>query len=637
MPSELQVLHVEDSADDALLMQAELRRGGYAPICRRVETAEEFLTALDERSWDLVIADYSLPHFSAPAALALLKQKEVDLPFIVVSGVLGDEAAVAIMKAGAHDYFRKSRLKLLPTAVQREIREAVNRQQRRLAEEHLREAELRYRTLFEQSPDGVLVIDPETHRAVDFNDRVCQTLGYSRAEFAALRVEDYEARESAQEVQSHVQRALVAGRSDFETRHRTRSGELRDVLVTAQPITLSGRRLLHVIYRDITTMKRGERMLREEEQRYHQLLSSVTNYTYTVRYNNGVPLSTAHSAGCLAVTGYSPADYQADPYLWIRMVHPDDQDLVRQHVAQILTCQEVPPLEHRIIHRNGTLRWIRDTIVERRTDDDHLEGYDGLIEDVTSQKTTECELREREAQLLAARRIQEHLLPARPPKVPGLDIAGAWYPAEFAAGDYYDFLPMRDGGLAIVVADVAGHKFPSALLMASTRAYLRSLSQLHSNTADILNVANVILADEIDEGNFVTLLMAHLNPRTHLLTYSSAGHPTGYVFDRTGRVKNELRSTGMPLGVSPEEHYSTGPAGVLAPGDVLFLLTDGLHDARSPTGELFGIDRCLDSVRAHCRCPAATIIESIRQSLQSFCGGMRLPDDATMVVLRALK
>ena len=138
MKQPLQVLVIEDSEDDAALLGIELRRAGYAPVCHQVETPEALTSALDRQSWDLVIADYRLPRFDGLAALALVKGKGLDLPFIIVSGYITEEAAVAAMKAGAHDYVMKDKLARLGPAVERELREAEVRRERRRAEEALR-------------------------------------------------------------------------------------------------------------------------------------------------------------------------------------------------------------------------------------------------------------------------------------------------------------------------------------------------------------------------------------------------------------------------------------------------------------------------------------------------------------------
>lgn len=135
---QLKLLLVEDSADDAELLLAELRRGGFAPQARRVESPEEMQAALEEDNWDMVVADYGMPRFSATGALRLLRRHNIDLPFIIVSGTIGEATAVAAMKAGAHDYLVKSDLSRLVPAVQRELRDAAVRRERNAAEEKIK-------------------------------------------------------------------------------------------------------------------------------------------------------------------------------------------------------------------------------------------------------------------------------------------------------------------------------------------------------------------------------------------------------------------------------------------------------------------------------------------------------------------
>jgi PAS domain S-box-containing protein len=143
----LRVLIVEDSEHDSLLLLHELRRGGYDPVHERVETADAMKAALDKQAWDLVVSDYSLPAFEAPAALEILKERGLDLPFIITSGTVGEATAVAALKAGAHDFFLKGDMPRLIPAVQRELREAEVRRARRQAEEDLRRSNQRLEIL----------------------------------------------------------------------------------------------------------------------------------------------------------------------------------------------------------------------------------------------------------------------------------------------------------------------------------------------------------------------------------------------------------------------------------------------------------------------------------------------------------
>ena len=155
-----------------------------------------------------------------------------------------------------------------------------------------------------------------------------------------------------------------------------------------------------------------------------------------------------------------------------------------------------------------------------------------------------------ETELIAAQRIQEYILPHSASSVPGYDIAGSLLPAEFAAGDYYDYIPMPDGSLAIVVGDVCGHGFSTALLMASASAHLRSFVSEHSDIGEILRHLNNLLCNETEEGRFVTLVFAQIELASRRLKYMNLGHPSGYILGHSGDVKGVLQSGAFPLSSS---------------------------------------------------------------------------------------
>ena len=175
MGAPLRVLLVEDSEDDTLLLVRSLRRGGYDPIWERVDTAAAMEAALDGRGWDLVISDHGMPAFDSLAALALLRRKGfVDLPFIIVSGQIGEDAAVAAMRAGAHDYLMKDNLARLNSAIERELREAEVRREHRLAEE-------KYRLIFENAVEGIFQTTVDG-RFLTANPAMARILGYESPE-----------------------------------------------------------------------------------------------------------------------------------------------------------------------------------------------------------------------------------------------------------------------------------------------------------------------------------------------------------------------------------------------------------------------------------------------------------------------
>src|SRR4028119_1199705 len=203
----LRVLIVEDSEDDAELLLYELERHGYDPISERVDTPVAMNAALDKQLWDIVIADYTMPSFSAPDALKLLKERGLDLPFIIVSGTIGEDIAVAAMKAGAHDYLMKGKLARLVPAVDRELREASDRRLRREAEQAVRQNEERFRALIENALDIITVLDTDGMIRYE-SPSVEKVLGYKPEELVGKSIVEYVHPEDKANVLNTLSRAV---------------------------------------------------------------------------------------------------------------------------------------------------------------------------------------------------------------------------------------------------------------------------------------------------------------------------------------------------------------------------------------------------------------------------------------------
>lgn len=182
----LRALIVEDSEDDTRLLARHLSKEGYDFRYERVETAGAMSDALDRQEWDVVLADYNLPTFSAPAALVLLQQKAKNVPFIVLSSAIGEESAVAVMRAGAHDFFMKGNLIRLGAAIERELQDAADRR------EHQRIDELAARLgrIVDQSANEIYVFEAESLRLIQANRCALQNLGYTMDELTDLTPPD---------------------------------------------------------------------------------------------------------------------------------------------------------------------------------------------------------------------------------------------------------------------------------------------------------------------------------------------------------------------------------------------------------------------------------------------------------------
>ncbi len=186
----LRILHVEDSEDDVELALIQLRRSGSTPLAARVETAEAMRDALSSDTWDLVLSDCSMPGFSAQDALALLHETGVDIPFIIVSGTVAEETAVAAIRAGAYDFVRKDKLAALGPAVERALGERKTREARRKEDVEIRTAEAKYRTLFSETPAPVWAFDMDTLAIIAVNDAGVAECGFSRHALAAMTMGD---------------------------------------------------------------------------------------------------------------------------------------------------------------------------------------------------------------------------------------------------------------------------------------------------------------------------------------------------------------------------------------------------------------------------------------------------------------
>jgi len=244
----------------------------------------------------------------------------------------------------------------------------------------------------------------------------------------------------------------------------------------------------------------------------------------------------------------------------------------------------------------------------------------------------EDEMRDTSEEFRAAQEIQQRLYPAAAPFLPGFDIAGAIYSAKSTAGDYFDYIPMLDDCLGVVVGDVSSHGMGPALLMSETRACLRTLAQIHGDVGEILTRANRLLAADSNDFHYVTLAMVRLDPRDRSMVYASAGQ-RGYLL-HPGVDATILDSTSLPLGVNADTVVPTSGRIALQPGDLLTFFTDGVMEAESPGNVRFGVARALQAIRSEREKPAREIIESLHEEVLGFCRNQPPKDDITIVIAK---
>jgi two-component system sensor histidine kinase UhpB len=266
----LRVLLVEDSESDAALLALALERAGFLLESTRVETSGSLTEELNRQEWDLVIADYVMPGFDGLSALALVKARGLDLPFIIVSGHITDDTAVAAMKAGAHDYVMKDNLTRLAPAVERELREAEVRRARRQAEKKLWE-EHAFRQAIENSiPSGISVVNLDG-RQTYVNPAFCEMVGWSESELIGTRPPfAYWPAEDMDNITALLTR-VIDGRAPadgIEVRYSRKDGERFDVLIQVTPLRDGFENIIGWLssITDITRMKQAEAALRRSHE-----------------------------------------------------------------------------------------------------------------------------------------------------------------------------------------------------------------------------------------------------------------------------------------------------------------------------------------------------------------------------------
>jgi PAS domain S-box-containing protein len=294
MSKPLNLLIVEDSEDDVFLLIRELQRGGYSPNYTRVDVPEAFQAALMNKTWDLIISDHAMPQFSDTAALALLKESGLDIPFIILSGTIGEEAAVTAMKAGANDYLIKGNLARLIPAIEREIREAKVRADRKSAEQALLSSEQEFRAVFNNSLDAIIIADAKG-RLLDANPATCQLVGLEKSEIISKTIVDIFFPQQREVFKELWEGFIHQGQHKGEFQFTDNLGNIRCLSYQATANFLPGK---HVsILRDITERKISEQALENslERERLIRRVVGMTSQSFDIDY---ILQLTAREIGC---------------------------------------------------------------------------------------------------------------------------------------------------------------------------------------------------------------------------------------------------------------------------------------------------------------------------------------------------
>ncbi|MGO9566868.1 MAG: PAS domain S-box protein [Desulfomonilaceae bacterium] len=399
MPNCLRVLVVEDSEDDTLLMINELEVAGFNVAYKRVDMADAMVDALSAHPWDIILADYRMPHFSANAALKLVRDDNQDIPFILVSGKIGEETAVEAMKAGAHDYVMKDNLARLAPAVERELREVEIRRKRRIADEALHKSEVRFRQIYDNAPVMMHSID-KNGVIRNLNRKWLAEMGYARDEMIGRSVAEVMTPKSVealwQILPNFWQDRKVA---DLSYQYIKKDGTIIDVLLDSVVIDdpIWGEVSLSVV-RNVTAQKHAEVALRDSEKRFRALFEQAAVGVALIDSKTG-QFAKINQRYC-DIVGYTGKEM--GELTFQNITHPEDveTDLKNMELLRQGKITE-SSVEKRYYHKNGETVWVNLTISPLWAFGEEPNYHIAVVQDITERKRAEEALRESEQRFRA--------------------------------------------------------------------------------------------------------------------------------------------------------------------------------------------------------------------------------------------
>lgn len=398
----LRILHLEDDPLDAELVKEVLKAEGINSeiVCTAVR--EEFISELMTGSYDLILADFSVPSYDGLSALKLTRQHHPYLPFILISGTVGEEVAVEALKSGATDYVLKGRLYRLPIAIRRALRESQERYERMQTEEALRQSEGRFRAISEDSPLGIFVTD-ENGNMIYINRRAQEITGFHPEDNLDQRWSDLIHPEDRERVTTDW-KELLKHPAAAESVHRYVRDENSVVWVRTKIAMLNDRqRFLGFVgvVEDITDNVRKDEELRSAEMKYRNLVEKAPAVVYMAEIGpKGRWLYV--SPQIQRILGHTQEEFQTDPGTWYRLIHPDDCKRVQAEESRCQETGEAFVSEYRMIARDGSVVWLRDeaTVVANQS------LIQGVLTDVTRLKQAEEEKARLEKQYLHSQKME---------------------------------------------------------------------------------------------------------------------------------------------------------------------------------------------------------------------------------------
>jgi len=494
--------------------------------------------------------------------------------------------------------------------------------------EALEQSEKSYRGIVETAYEGIWKVD--TNFITSFvNGRMAELLGYTAAEMLGRPLFDFLFESDIEQKRSELQRRQWGVSEQLETRYRKKDGSVLWARVATSPIIGEDGRFEGALamISDITEQKRTEAEGRRSQETISLLSRAVEQTADSVVITDPRGSIEYVNPAFEATTGYGRAETLGKtPAVLKSGLH--DKEFYGRLWDQILRGEA---FRGTLVNRkkSGELYWTEQTITPIKDGAGLITHFVSVLKDMTAFR----KIQEQDFHMGLARELQQRYYNTTA-SLPGFDIAAAAYPADETGGDYFDFIPQLDGSLYIVVADIAGHGFGSALMMAQVRASLRAYATMVRDISSVLDCVNGSLTGTLGGNGFVTMFLGRIDPQKRSLEYASAGHESGYLLRSSGDIGAVLASTAIPLGIFPDQQFCSGPVVPLEHGDTVLLLTDGITETTDVEGAAFGTEGALDFVRSRQQSTAGELVQGLYRAVRTFAGGGPQMDDILSVICK---
>jgi PAS domain S-box-containing protein len=384
-PRHIRVLVLEDNLSDVEIIVHTLRRGGYEPVADVVCTEEAYRSQL-EQEYDIILSDYTMPQFSAPVALRILQQRKLDIPFIVISGSIGEDRAVAMMREGASDYLLKDRLSRLGVAVENALQQCLLRRKNRAAEESLRKM---YQAV-EQSADSIMVTD--TNGVIEYvNPAFMKNTGFTRDEVIGRKPSLLKSGKHDAAFYGRVWETVLGGntfRAEFI--NRKKNGELYHEYQGISPVFDDNGSIVHFIStgKDLTEQRRIEDALRQSEQRYRNLVETALDAIFTLSKEG---ILTSLNPAFEKITGWNRSEWLDRKF--VDLLHEGDVATAKEKFGRMLNGETLPISEYRIAASDGSFVVV-EVLTVPKVHNNEIVGIIGIARDVTERKRLEEQFRQ---------------------------------------------------------------------------------------------------------------------------------------------------------------------------------------------------------------------------------------------------